>query len=161
MQIIARIYDPNLFTCGNLFADFFDALDMELPKIDLASGKRTTNPSINSPLVALMETMRTKPLWREAEFRRKLYHFFDNKPEMIDIGAPMLSDEDRREILKRYEDSNARVADLYLSEQHALGLTMPEDSGKRKFNKDRLIYSSNDVIRLLEITISTLKKPPS
>lgn len=159
VRIVARIYDPSLFTGGNLFADFFDALDMQMPKINLTSGKRITNPSINSALVALMENMQTKPLWREKKFRGQLYRFFENHPELIDIGAPLLSDEDRKEILIRYENSNARVADLYLSEQQAHGLKMTNETRMKKFNKDRLIYSSNDVTRLLEIAINTLHRP--
>lgn len=153
-DIIVRVYDRGYFLEGSIFKDFVHAIGEKFPD-SVTYSEDITNASMNSAFVSLIGTSTLKALWKNKKFREQLFAFFDNRPHLIDRDKPLLDWSDKVEIMDRYKDSNERFAQKYLTPELRDAFGPPVDSGEGSFKEGRLVYSTADVRRLLEIVVNS------
>lgn len=120
-NLCVRVFDRARFKDGDLIADFLDALGIPLsPEFKLDA--KLSNESLDHRFTELFERLFTafpdRPYFERAVALESFLAL--NKSMGLTKNRCLLSEADRLEILSRFEESNARVAERFFGESGPL-----------------------------------------
>ena len=155
-HVIVRRFESDTFFGGSIYADFLQAIGMELTEeYDISREKRNT--SLQGNTHEIMRTLNGVSEFSQEELafmRRILRTVGEISQEQYQFS--MFSPKECRRLLGRYRKSNRQVAEKYLGE-HGTDLFHHTISDLPKWTADNP-YMQQDVIRFLAMGMITLRK---
>lgn len=147
-NIIVRRYDRSGFFGGSVYADFLNAIGLELTD-DFVIEHPVMNPSLDLDFAEIKRILnQLQP--EDSRIRSGISNFFE--PAAVECSAlvsgrepqRLYSKEESREILAQYEEGNQQIAERYFGESTPL-FSCEHDSDAEKWTADNK-YMREDTI---------------
>lgn len=147
-NIIVRVFERNRFYCGSIYADFLNAVHLDLSD-DFEILQTVKNLGLAGNTHEIKRILNSLPQMSDKKknnFLRDILLDFSEISKQEYPSSPF-SPEETREFLDRYEESNALVLKNYLNDAYQT-LFHQDISGTQKWQKDNP-YMTDDVIRFV------------
>lgn len=129
-RITVRVYDRERFKDGNILSDFLGILGLEMAPDFKAAGER--NPSLYGSELEIIRVLNSVPgISPEALQTATRIAIACRTGEESKHKPSMFSEEEARALLRRYEESNRRVALEYLGDASGKLFSEPDDLGPK------------------------------
>lgn len=119
-SITARIYDRERFPQGSILADFLDALGLAMDGEDFIVPDGDANPSLGGNDLQIKRILNAltplSPAMQGATLRASMACYEAERAESRPLSP--ISLEERRAIMRRYEESNRRLARDYFGDEN-------------------------------------------
>lgn len=118
-SITARIYDRERFPHGSILADFLDALGLAMDGDDFIAPDGDANPSLGGNALQIKRILNAlmplSPSMQELALKASMTCCEEERAEARPLSP--ISLEERRAIMRRYEESNRRLARDYFGDE--------------------------------------------
>lgn len=119
-SITARIYDREHFPQGSILADFLDALGLAMDGDDFIVPDEDANPSLSGNALQIKRILNAltplSPAMQDAALRASMACCEAERAESCPLSPISLGE--RRAIMRRYEESNRRLARDYFGDEN-------------------------------------------
>lgn len=170
-HIIVRRFEPQAFYNGNIYADFLHCLGLELTEEYKPLESATNNTSLEGNTLEIMRILNTVP---ELDSQTRLLYLESLRAitKISDCKCSMLSYDERKALMSRFEEGNRHVAETYIHDGKPLfdtdTATLPKWQPVNPYMHEDLIrfftldnHSLYETIDTLHMQLQALEKKSS